>query len=86
MDDCRQNMNTLLTSTIDGYIEGMKGSTIVNYCEFRDYIKNNESGAVEGAVLYDKAAKKEFKVKCKVLVNCTGIFADEMRIKDNPEA
>jgi len=25
-------------------------------------------------------------VKCKILVNCTGIHADELRMKDNPES
>jgi glycerol-3-phosphate dehydrogenase len=37
-----------------------------------------------GAVLFDKIKKKEYRVKSKLVVNCTGIHADEMRKKDNP--
>ena len=34
--------------------------------------------------MFDKIKKKEYKVKSKVVVNCTGIHADELRLKDNP--
>lgn len=83
MMDTRMNLITLLTSTINQYVPGMKGSNIANYVEFVDYVKSAE-GKIEGAVLYDNLKKKQFKVKCKVLVNCTGIHADELRLKDNP--
>ena len=85
MNDSRMCMNSLLTSSIDKFAPGMKGSTLANYVEFKDYIKSAD-GKIEGAVLVDRLANKEFKVKAKVVVNCTGIFADEMRKKDNPEA
>eukprot|EP00347_Sterkiella_histriomuscorum_P017566 403348844 len=85
MMDSRMNLNTLLTSTVNQYIPGMKGANIANYTEFVDYIKN-EHGKIVGAVLQDNLTKKQFKVKCKVLVNCAGIHADELRLKDNPQA
>lgn len=73
-----------MTSTIDHYVPGMKGTNIANYIEFVDFIKNAD-GKIVGAVLYDSLKKKEFKVKSKFVVNCTGIHADELRLKDNPE-
>jgi glycerol-3-phosphate dehydrogenase len=78
------NLNSLFTATIDKYVPGMKGANIANYTEFIDFIKNAE-GKIEGAILYDILKKKQFKVKSKVVVNCTGIHADELRLKDNPE-
>lgn len=41
MMDSRLNMVTLLTTTIDKFIPGMKGSNIANYTEFVDFIKND---------------------------------------------
>jgi len=85
MMDSRLNMITLLTSTIDKFIPGMKGANIANYTEFVDFIKNDQ-GKIEGAILYDSLKKKQFKVKSKVVVNCAGIHADEVRFKDDPNA
>ena len=85
MNDSRMCMNSLLTSSIDKFNPGMKGSTLANYVEFKDFVKNKE-GKIEGAILVDRLTNKEFKVKAKVVVNCTGIFADELRIKDKPDA
>ncbi len=79
------NLNTLLTATIDKYIPGMKGANMANYTEFVDFIKNSD-GKIEGAIVYDSLKKKQFRIKSKAVVNCTGIHADELRLKDNPEA
>lgn len=51
--DSRMNLNTLFTSSIDNYIPGMKGTTIANYVEFRDFIKSKD-GKITGAILFDK--------------------------------
>ena len=72
MNDSRMNINCLLTTSIDGFAPGMKGSTLANYVEFKDYVKDEE-GKIKGAVLYDTLSKKEFSVKCKVIVNCAGV-------------
>jgi glycerol-3-phosphate dehydrogenase len=52
MMDTRMNMAALLTSTVDEYVPGQKGSNIANYVEFVDFIKNSD-GKIEGAVLND---------------------------------
>jgi glycerol-3-phosphate dehydrogenase len=83
MMDSRMNLHALLTSSVDAYIPGMKGANLVNYVEVVDLVKGKD-GKIEGAVLIDKLTKKEFKVKSKVVVNCAGIHADELRLKDNP--
>lgn len=57
----------------------MKGCDIANYVEFIDFIKDKE-GTIIGAKLRDNIAKKEFEVKSKMVVNCTGVFGDELRI------
>ena len=80
MHDSRMNLNSLLTSTIDDYIPGMKGATLANYVEFKDFIKD-ENGKIVGVTCFDKLdpSGKEFKVKAKVVVNCAGVHADELR-------
>jgi len=82
MIDSRMNLNCLLTASIDEFIPGMKGASLANYVEFKDFLKN-ENGKICGAVLFDRLAQKEFKVKSKIVVNCAGIQADELRLKDN---
>ncbi len=82
MSDSRQNMNALLTASIEGFIPGMKGATLANYVEFKDFIKNKE-GKIEGAIVFDKIKKKEYRIKSKVVVNCTGIHSDTLRLQDN---
>lgn len=78
-------INSLLTSSIDQYIPGMKGATLANYVEFKSYIKDAD-GKICGAKLYDTLGKKEFDIKTKVVVNCTGLHSDELRLADNAEA
>jgi glycerol-3-phosphate dehydrogenase len=86
MHDSRMNLNSLLTSTIDDYIPGMKGSTIANYVEFKRFLKN-EAGQIVGAICIDKLDPnaKEFNVKAKVVVNCAGVHADVIRQLDKPD-
>jgi len=85
MNDSRMNLHSLLTSSVDKFIPGMKGTTLANYCEVKQLVKNETTGKVEGAVLYDSVNKKEFTVKAKYVVNATGVVADKIRKMDNPE-
>jgi len=59
MLDSRLNLNALFTASIDKFIPGMKGATLANYVEFKEFVKN-ENGKIVGAVLYDKLKKKDF--------------------------
>ena len=51
MVDSRMALNSLLTSSIDNFIPGMKGSSLLNYTEFLDYLKDKDTGKIIGAKL-----------------------------------
>lgn len=85
MIDSRMGLNSILTSSVEKFHPGLSGSTIANYVEFVDFIKNEE-GKITGAKLTDTVTNKSFDVKCKAVANCTGIFSDDIRKADNPEA
>ena len=76
------SLNCLLTSSIDKFIPGMKGTTLANYIRFDSFVKD-ENGQICAANLYDTINKKEFTVKTKLVVNCAGQHADEIRLEDN---
>lgn len=86
MVDSRMNLQSLFTASIDKFHEGQKGATLANYTEFLDFTKD-ESGKITGAICKDKLDPKSepFTVKAKVVVNCAGVHADELRKKDNSE-
>ena len=80
MHDSRMNLNSLFTAAIDGYIKGQTGATLANYVELKSLIKD-ESGKIIGGMCVDKMdpTGTEFPVKAKVVVNCAGVHADEIR-------
>ena len=80
MHDSRMNLNALFTAAVDGYIPGQTGATLANYIEFKSFIKD-DSGKIVGGMCVDKfdPEGKEFPVKAKVVVNCAGVHADEIR-------
>ena len=41
MLDSRLNLTALFTAATDHLIPGMKGTTLANYVEFKDFIKND---------------------------------------------
>lgn len=83
--DSRQCIMTLLTSTIDRYNQGFKGSNIANYITFKGFIKNEE-GKITGVNVCDDLEGKCFKINAKCVINCTGVYADKIRILDDPDA
>ena len=86
MSDSRMNLQALFTSAVDEYIPGMKGATLANYVEMTDFIKDT-NGRITGVMCADKMdpTGTAFPVKAKVVVNCAGVHADEIRIKDQPD-
>ena len=75
MNDSRMNINTILTASVYKYMPGMKGATLANYIEFRDFVKD-DAGKIIGEKLWVTNENKEIIVNSKVVVNCTGIHAD----------
>ena len=81
MIDGRMALNGLLTSSISGFIPGMKGSILANYTEFVDFIKADSK--IVGAKLKDNISGEFIDVYAKCVVNCAGVHSDEIRLKDN---
>jgi hypothetical protein len=42
MNDSRQCLLSLFTSSLDGFIPGMQGSTLANYCELKEFKKDKD--------------------------------------------
>jgi len=68
-DDARLAINLAQTAT--DY-----GATIVNHTEVVDLIVENKK--ISGVVLRDDVTGESFKVKAKVVINATGVFADKI--------
>lgn len=83
MNDARMNMDTILTSTISDYKPNFPGANVLNYTKFIGF-KKDEKGTIIGAEILDKTTNQTYVVKTKAIVNCAGVFADEIRKLDNP--
>lgn len=58
------------------------GGTVLNYCKVTGLTK--EGGLINGVVAADQETGEEFSIKSKVVINATGIFADEVIQMDEP--
>ncbi len=58
------------------------GGTVLNYCKVTALIKDGE--LITGVVATDQETGEEFNIKTKVVVNATGVFADEVIQMDEP--
>ena len=61
-----------------------QGGTPINYMRVTDLTKSN--GVVDGVIAHDLENDTEHELKAKVVINATGIFTDEVRRMDQPEA
>ncbi len=77
-DDARMLINMVQTAA-------EQGATLVNYCRVHTLSKNGE-GVVDGLVAVDLESGREHSIRAKVVINCTGPFADEIRRLDDPNA
>lgn len=73
MNDSRLCIEILLTAASEGYIEGMKGADLANYCSFE---KPLGTQVMQGGVVKDLLSGEEFQVRARVVINCTGPFTD----------
>lgn len=71
-------LNTLFTASVNDFIPGMHGATLCNYTEMTSF-SFNENGKINGAVVRDTIDGQSFNVKAKIVVNCAGVHADEVR-------
>jgi glycerol-3-phosphate dehydrogenase len=76
-DDARLAVNMAQTA-VD------QGATVVNYMAVRALIKSD--GFARGVVAIDRESEKEYEIKARVVINATGVFADQIRRLDTPDA
>ncbi len=74
-DDARMAMS--LGLTCNDY-----GGTILNYMKVTGLFK--KEGLVAGVIAIDQETGEEFRIKSKVVINATGVFADEVIKMDDP--
>jgi glycerol-3-phosphate dehydrogenase len=60
------------------------GATVLNYTAAIEFLKD-PSGFVNGVTVEDRESGERFDVRAKVVVNATGIFADEVRRLAQPD-
>ncbi len=58
------------------------GATIINYCKVTGLIK--EGDLICGVKALDQESGEEYSIKAKVVINATGVFADEVIQMDEP--
>ncbi|MCC5850089.1 MAG: glycerol-3-phosphate dehydrogenase/oxidase [Verrucomicrobia bacterium] len=76
-DDARLALN--LAQTAVGC-----GACVVNYMKCVGLIKEND--AVVGVRARDQETGAEYEIRAKAVVNATGVFVDELRQQDDPDA
>jgi len=74
-DDSRMAVTLALTA-VD------YGATVLNYCKVTQLTKDGE--LINGVVAVDQETGEEMKIKSKVVINATGVFADEVIQMDEP--
>jgi glycerol-3-phosphate dehydrogenase len=62
-----------------------QGGTVLNYFPVTHLIKNKQ-GKIEGLKAQDSETGLEYTIQAKLIVNATGVFADQILSMDNPQA
>jgi glycerol-3-phosphate dehydrogenase len=62
-----------------------KGGMVLNYFKVTSLLKD-VSGKIKGVRAMDMASGEEFNLKANLVINATGVFADEVARMDNPES
>jgi glycerol-3-phosphate dehydrogenase len=60
------------------------GAAVLNYAEVSGFSKN-EAGQLERAHIKDGLSGEAYDIKAKLFINCTGPYADHIRLMANPE-
>ena len=77
-DDARMAL-ALAQSCVD------KGGLVLNYFKVNGLLKN-ENGKIIGVRAKEMASGEEFNLKANLVINATGVFADDVARMDNPES
>lgn len=77
-DDARMLLNMAQTAA-------EQGATLVNYARVSGLTKNAEE-FVDGVIVHELEGGRELALRAKVVINCTGPFADELRRMNDSDA
>jgi glycerol-3-phosphate dehydrogenase len=58
----------------------LHGALLVNYCKAEDLLF--DAGKVTGLLCHDAETGRQFKIQAGCVINATGVWVDELRIKD----
>lgn len=61
-----------------------QGVAVANYMEVVDFVKDT-NGKLATATVQDTLTQESFSIRAKVFINCTGAFADKIRLRANPK-
>ncbi len=75
-DDSRLAINSLQTAV-------EHGAVVLNYTRVTELLKNQD-GNLSGVIVIDEEQKETLQILGKNIINATGVFADEILHKDNP--
>jgi glycerol-3-phosphate dehydrogenase len=73
-DDARLAVNMAQTAA-------EQGACLINYCGVKGFIKVNDK--ITGVQVKDQFSGKEYEVKCKAVINATGVFSDTIQHMDD---
>ena len=76
-DDARLAINLMQTAADNG-------ATVLNYCKVVELIKADKK--ICGVIVKDEITQKQYELKCKVVINATGVFTDAILQMDNATA
>jgi glycerol-3-phosphate dehydrogenase len=76
-DDSRMAINMVQT-----FVE--IGGVAINYLKVTSLIKSN--GKISGVESVDRESGKTYEITCKAVLNATGVFVDDIRKMDDPQA
>ena len=85
-NDARLLVTAILTATVGNGLkmpDSFVPANAVNRAQFKEFIKD-EKGKIVGVIFKDLMEGKQFTINAKYVVNCTGAWADNIRLKDDP--
>ncbi len=62
------------------------GGVPLNHARVTGLLRSESAGAVEGVRVVDAESGTEMEIRARVVVNATGVFTDDVRRMDDPEA
>ncbi len=62
-----------------------KGGVALNYVRVTGFLKN-KGGKIEGVTAKDVPTGELFNIKGRVVINATGVFADDLHLMDDPDS